>query len=316
MSFNVVFFTEMPFIGKIKRDHPNMRTEFAWMCALQADHFPLKHILEHQGSYYNKKYDLGIVITPKKEPNIGNVKKFKNVCEKVAIMQEGPNWYYQDYSLDLQINYYNNLCDSDFIFCHNLIDKVYYEGLTNHSKVYVLPSLMIEDSIKGIREVEKSGVMIGGNFVSWYGGFDSYVLASKFFDKKEIFGPKMGRAIAGESNLLNQLPYVQWDNWMIELSKRKLGIHLMRTHAAGTFALNCSYLGIPCIGYSELDTQRILHPKTTVKNCDLYHASHIVEELLEDVDFYKYNSKLTKELYHEFYSEKVWLNNFYNIFKV
>ena len=35
---------------------------------------------------------------------------------------------------------------------------------------------------------------------------------------------------------------------------------MMRTHAAGTFALNCSYLGIPCIGYKGLDTQSTLHP--------------------------------------------------------
>ena len=37
-------------------------------------------------------------------------------------------------------------------------------------------------------------------------------------------------------------------NWIYELSKHKYGIQL-GTAAAGTFNLNCSYLGIPCIGY-------------------------------------------------------------------
>ena len=30
----IAFFTEMGFTGKVPRTHDNMRTEFAWMCAL------------------------------------------------------------------------------------------------------------------------------------------------------------------------------------------------------------------------------------------------------------------------------------------
>ena len=44
----------------------------------------------------------------------------------------------------------------------------------------------------------------------------------------------------------------------------------MRTHVAkGTFSMNCSFHGIPCIGYRGLDTQQILHPLTTVEVGDL-----------------------------------------------
>ena len=34
----IAFLTEMGFEGKIPADHLNMRTEFAWMHALDADH--------------------------------------------------------------------------------------------------------------------------------------------------------------------------------------------------------------------------------------------------------------------------------------
>ena len=37
----IAFISEMGFTGKIPVDHPNMRTEFAWMHALDSDHFPL-----------------------------------------------------------------------------------------------------------------------------------------------------------------------------------------------------------------------------------------------------------------------------------
>ena len=41
----VAFFTEMNFKGKISRSFKNMRTEFAWMCKLDADHYNLKDTL-------------------------------------------------------------------------------------------------------------------------------------------------------------------------------------------------------------------------------------------------------------------------------
>ena len=101
----IAFFTEMGFTGKILRDHPNMRTEFAWMCALNATHYPINSV--HRISY-ETKIDLGIVIIPKKNPDF-NLDSIKSICDKVAVMQEGPHWYFQDYDLEKQINYYNTL---------------------------------------------------------------------------------------------------------------------------------------------------------------------------------------------------------------
>jgi hypothetical protein len=89
----------------------------------------------------------------------------------------------------------------------------------------------------------------------------------------------------------------------------------MRTHAAGTFAMNCSYLGIPCIGYDGLDTQRILHPNLTVADGDLVAAKSLLKKLWNDLDFYEENRILTTELYNKHYSEEEWKNRFYNDFK-
>ena len=300
---NIAFFTEMGFVGKIPRNHPNMRTEFAWMCSLNADHYNL-------GQTPQKHYDLGIVITPKNKPNIVDIDRLQQFCDKIAMMQEGPFWYFQDYPLENQIHYYNNLVSVDIIYVHNEQDRKYYKGLTNHKDIRVLQSLMIDDSIGEIHTENRSGIMIGGNMVSWYGGFDSYMLASSVTD--EIYSPKMGRAIDGETELgITQLPYLQWNEWITELSKRKLGIHMMRTHAAGTFAMNCSYLGIPCVGYNGLDTQRILHPNLSVDDGDLETARNLVYKLWNDLDFYKENCILTNKLFKEKYSEQ----SFKNLYK-
>ena len=298
----IAMFTEMSFNGKVPRTHPNMRTEFAWMVAMGATHLNMNDTV-------NERFDLGIVITPKNNPTSVNLTHIKTMCDKVGVMQEGPFWLFQDYDLQKQIHYYNNLVDSDIIFTHNEQDRKYYKGLTNHKDVRVLQSLMISDAVGELPTEDRSGIMIGGNMVSWYGGFDSFMLASSVTN--EIYQPQMGRKQDGESQLgINQLPYLQWNEWVKQLNKRKLGIHMMRTHAAGTFALNCSYLGLPCIGYEELDTQRILHPNLSVENGDIETARELVNKLWNDLDFYEENCILTKELYTKHYSEAVFKERF------
>ena len=290
---SIAFFIEMGFKGKIPRDHNNMRTEFAWMVALDADHYHIKDIP-------NKKYDLGITIIPKNNPEF-NIESLKQYCTKVAVMQEGPHWYFQDYTLDKQINYFNALTTADIIFAHNKADKIYYKGLTNHKDIRVMKSLMIDDAVGTIKEVNRKGVIIGGNFVNWYGGFDSYMVANSQFDK--ITAPTMGRKQEGEGQLLSLLPYMTWKEWIHKLNEFKIGVHLMRTHAAGTFALNCAYLGIPCIGYKGLDTQEFCHPDLTVEIGNLGHAKELIKELNNNNEFYNECCKIAKYNYKERYHE-------------
>jgi len=102
---------------------------------------------------------------------------------------------------------------------------------------------------------------------------------------------------------LNHLPYMNWVEWIHTLSQFKYGVHLMRTHAAGTFALNCAYLGIPCIGYEGLDTQEKCHPNLTVKLGDLATAKEKLIELKTNKDYYRDCSKIAKFNYQQYYHE-------------
>jgi len=178
----VAFFTEGGYSGKQPRNHPNARTEIAWMIALNADHHTIHSYIKQP----EEQYDLGIAILPKKNLDklmVGDfIGQMKRLCKKVAIMQEGPNWNWQDYSMEEQIWYFNTLCSVDFLFCHNYSDQKYYEGLTGQT-TYVMSSLMIEDNIPKQFVRREKGVMIGGNMTSWYGGFDSMIVAQEFGEK-------------------------------------------------------------------------------------------------------------------------------------
>jgi hypothetical protein len=290
----ITFFTEGQYQGKVTRNNPNMRTDLAWICSLEADHWNLNQ-------QPNQHYDLGIVIIPKKNPQF-ELSNLKQYCDKIAVMQEGPNWFWQDYPLNQQIWYFNTIQEANFMFVHNKSDKLYYEGLTG-KECKILPSLMIEDSIKDLPQVERKDIIIGGNFCSWYGGFDSYIIAQEA--DCPIYIPSMGRKIEGEEQMpnLNHLPYMNWVEWIKTLNNFKYGVHLMRTHAAGTFALNCAYLGIPCIGYEGLDTQEICHPDLTVKLGDLDNAKKLIIKLKTDKDFYGLCSEMAKFEYKNNYQE-------------
>ena len=314
----VAFFTEIPHNGvKIPRTHRNMRTEYAWMSVLEAHHFNVQKP-DFTVEDVEEIYDLGIVIIPKKNPNF-DAKELKKKCKVLASMQEGPHWYFQDYDLPRQMWYSTILQEMDFLFVHNKIDQKYFSGITG-KKCFVLPSLMVEDGIlaedliKGgiLRNPNREAVMIGGNFCSWYGGFDSFLVAPEF--GQAIYAPSMGRKIDGEDKIqgLTHLPYLEWKDWIINLSKCKYGVHLMRTHAAGTFALNCAFLGIPCIGYEGLDTQEICHPETTVALGDMIHAREIARKLREDSEFYEQCAEQSRKLYNSNYDEAIFLETFRN----
>jgi len=303
----VAFFSESQVNGKVSRTFDNARTEYAWMMALDAPHYNIGWISFCAPSNLpTEHFDLGIVIIPKNNPQV-DLNNIKQICDKVAVMQEGPHWYFQDYQIDKQFHYYNTLRDADWVYCHNKSDVNYYKGL-GCEDVRVMRSLMIPEDLIPRNEWGDTTI-IGGNFVSWYGGFDSYIVAREIGDP--ITAPSMGRKQEQESDIedIQYLPYMNWREWINCLSQFNIGVHLMRTHAAGTFAMNCAFHGIPCIGYKGLDTQETCHPLTTVKVGDLEKAKYLAIELKNDEGFYQMCSNTSRAMFKKFYTEESWLEN-------
>ena len=295
-------FTEGGFTGKISKDHPNMRTDIAWWYALDAIHHPLNTLHELSDNLY----DFGIVIIPKKRQYLLDyplLKHLKRVCKKVATMQESTYYYWQDDPIQEQIWYYNFIMEMDLIFCHNEPDLKYYRGITN-KRCEIMPTLMITDYVK-TSDVKTDSVMTGGNFVSAYGGFDSYMVAREVTN--EIWAPTTGRMKEEEKNMdINHINWVVWLDWMYELSKHKYGIQL-GTAAAGTFNLNCAYLGIPCIGYNNVNTQVKCHPGLSVDVGDVEQAKKLILNLKNDLDFYEDCSLEAKSKYKDCFGEDIYI---------
>lgn len=309
----IAFLTEMGFEGKIPSNHTNMRTEFAWMHALDADHFCIYDFSKV------KDYDHLFIIFPKgrvflsaegsqilnginpatdllvKEP----VERLKLYNKKVYCIQEGPHWWWNEYDMADQIRFYNMMISCDGIFAHNQHDVKYYKGMFPNVPVHVMPTLMIDSIVEDIQPTREEKVIIGGNFARWYGGMESFIVAQRF--EVPIWGQTSHAMREGENQLVNHLPRVMWTDWMKQLSSFKYAVHLMPTIAAGTFSLNCAYFGIPCIGNEKVDTQRLCHPDLAVDVEDVEKAVYLVERL-QDKNFYLACSETAKENYKKYYN--------------
>lgn len=323
----IAFLTEMGFTGKIPADHPNMRTEFAWMYALDATHHNI-----HDESVNG--YDVVVIIFPKGRVYLsaegsmlssyanpvsgllasGLVERLKLTNKKVAYMQEGPHWWFNDYELVDQINFYNMVMSCDAILAHNTSDVQYYKGLYPNKPVHVMPTLMIDDIVKNIVPQPEDKVIVGGNFARWYGGFESYIVAQTF--SLPIWGQTSHAMREGEDQLIQHLPRVFWTDWMKQLSSFKYAVHLMPTVAAGTFSLNCAYFGIPCIGNGKVDTQRLCHPELSVDISDVEQAQYLAKRLKKDKLFYEHCSKTAKENYTQYYNIELFKQKIFNILSV
>jgi hypothetical protein len=313
----MAFLTEMGFRGKIPDTHTNMRTEFAWMHKMNADHYSIYTDIELVSNY-----DEVFIIFPKglvflnavgsKLSNdvnpVSNLLKTDIVSKlksrgnkKVSYIQEGPHWLWNDYEIIDQIGFYNFVSSCDKIYAHNESDTKYYRGMFPHVEVDVMKTAMVETLIKDITPVPEEKVMIGGNFARWYGGFESYIVASEF--GVPIWAQTSHAMREHEEHMegINHLPRLIWIDWMRELSKFRYAVHLMPTVAAGTFSLNCAYFGIPTIGNIQVDTQRLCHPELSVDVHDIEKAKEKVEMLRLDSDYYQHCSETAKKHFRKYY---------------
>lgn len=317
----IAFFSEIGQDNGIMfpRNYHNMRTDVAWSVALNAPVY----------SFSTKEFpavDLAIMICPKKNPEhcFHFFERFKEKC-LFANVQEGPQYGFQDFSVENQLSYLSFLSELDFIFAHNEQDRLYFKGIFPEKEVHCLPSLLIEDSIPSIPYEVRSGSLISGNMTTWYGGMDSFIVGQILGE--QVYAPSMGRKQQGEELIdgLIHLPYMSWQDWFLQLNKRKYGVNLMRTFAAGSFSLACARLKVPCLGWgrnddNELssegtDTQRLLFPELTVPTGNMVKMVQVSKHLRDNSLFYDHVAEYAAKAYNEIYSETIFIDKLREILK-
>lgn len=309
------FVTELSFVGRVPIDHDNLRTEFTWMILADAVHHNIYQYDTVTG------YDEVYVIIPKGTFNLNVVgaklsdspnpiskllsqpfiKTLRRNNTRVYVVQEGPVWMHSDWSVTDQMNWYTNVLSADAVLCHNKVDRSYWVGLLGDGfPVLVLPTMMLDGVEFDTRTIEIGGALVGGNLSRWYGGFQSLTVASEWGDEIWIPDSHSRRDDEGMIEGVHHLPRLSWKEWMNEIRRFKVAVHLMPTAAAGSFYLNTGFWGIPTLGNTLMDTAHTIFPDLSVYPEDLNSARLIIRRLKNDPGFYHYCSDYALETVGDF----------------
>tara|TARA_R110002050_G_scaffold299951_1_gene467071 strand:- start:1011 stop:1988 length:978 start_codon:yes stop_codon:yes gene_type:complete len=311
--------SEMGFEGYFPVNYPNLRVLETQLLYLEAYHLPIQKIIT-EGKTYKGSLLYNIGKGGFEKPYISElyhhhhniVAQLKEKFEEVYIYQDGEIGWWNQVDTRLQAWWYNQLIASDGILVPNSTDVPFYKGIFPTKKIKVIRSVMTDEGLDKTKfKPQENRTIVTGPLTREYNGFSQLLLAHNLDMPVDI--PPMGESRMPKDswemapNLgVNYLQYMSWAEWMYNLSRYKVGYMMSAATASGSFALNCAYLGIPCIGDKRADTQSILFPDLAVDVFDNEKALKLTFKLKNDLDFYLEVSNKAKELYKkEFTKEKM-----------
>ena len=311
--------SEMDFEGYFPVNYPNLRVLETQLLYLEAYHLPIQKIIT-EGKTYKGSLLYNIGKGDFEKPYISDLyHNYHNIVgllqekfEGVYIYQDGEIGWWNQVDTRLQAWWYNQLRAASGILVPNSTDVSFYKGLFPDKEIKVIRSVMTDEGLdKSKFKPKENRTLITGPLTREYNGFSQLLLAHNLDMPVDI--PPMGESRMPKDswemapNLgVNYLQYMTWAEWMYNLSRYKIGYMMSSATASGSFALNCAYLGIPCIGDKRADTQSILFPDLAVDVFDNEKALELTFKLKNDLDFYIEVSNKAKRLYKkEFTKEKM-----------
>ena len=311
--------SEMGFEGYFPVNYPNLRVLETQLLYLEAYHLPIQKIF-NEGKTYKGSILYNIGKGGFEKPYISDLyHNYHNVVsllqekfDEIYIYQDGEIGWWNQVDTRLQAWWYNQLRASNGILVPNSTDIPFYKGLFPDKEIKVIRSVMTDEGLDKTKfKPQENRTIITGPLTREYNGFSQVLIAHNADMPIDI--PPMGESRMPKDswemapNLgINYLNYMSWVDWMYNLSRYKIGYMMSAATASGSFALNCAYLGIPCIGDKRADTQSILFPDLAIDVFDNKKALDLTLKLKKDLDFYIEVSNKAKRLYKkEFTKEKM-----------
>ena len=311
--------SEMGFEGYFPVNYPNLRVLETQLLYLESYHLPIHKIL-NDGKTYKGSILYNIGKGGFEKPYISDLyHNYHNVVsllqekfDEIYIYQDGEIGWWNQVDTRLQAWWYNQLRASNGILVPNSTDIPFYKGLFPDKEIKVIRSVMTDEGLDKTKfKPQENRTIVTGPLTREYNGFSQVLIAHNADMPIDI--PPMGESRMPKDswemapNLgINYLNYMSWVDWMYNLSRYKIGYMMSAATASGSFALNCAYLGIPCIGDKRADTQSILFPDLAIDVFDNKKALDLTLKLKKDLDFYIEVSNKAKRLYKkEFTKEKM-----------
>ena len=112
----------------LRKSKPDYILIFAWSFFNEIIEKNIKYL--HEGVKFINVFDENTNYIDEK---INLSTSYTENNKKICYVQEGPNWWFNDYNIVDQFNFYNILSKCDIIFSHNEIDERLAAGWNGHS---------------------------------------------------------------------------------------------------------------------------------------------------------------------------------------
>ena len=239
-----------------------------------------------------KSFDAIIYIVPKSNPGMCQlIQKTMRTNKDInhIILQEGPWWGFQEWSIKEQALYLKTVKMADAFFSMSDDAEKYYKNLAKKVSRVVFP-VDIERARKYNQPERQKMILIGGNSVPWYNGTTS--ILSSIGKGRTIMMPTMGRnkgvmeSIDWEyeypENKFQQVPYLDHDNWLRVIGSVELVVHMFPQCAGERLPMEAAAVGTPCIGNIQNSIQMSIFPRLGAEVWDLTRSSEQVSLILSD----------------------------------
>lgn len=306
----IAYLSDLNMFGKVDEQELNLRADISWMKTLDMFHYPLP-LAVHKLDEIDQ-FDIVIINYPKEMP-LERMEFIKYIVSmlshaKVGLIQHGGHDHFMNWDVATQTMYLDTLQNSDFFVYTNKADEGKYRLLAPAIRLVYVPTDLDKNVVASLASNKSSNaVFIGGNMTPWYAGTYSLLVAKKFH--MPITMPSMGRRQKDEEKLvptlfdgdITYLPYLNWTEWINELSKHKYAVNMMPVAACGSFAVACAALGIPCIGRSHVTAQQVCFPKLCIDEefNDIDKIVAYAQEHREEI------SKYAREQYEKYFERQV-----------
>ena len=315
MSHLNYFVTEMGFRGKLDSSHTNMRAAETWIKYLDAYHLNIFDTLSSNDTYGGTCW----LIIPKGEDAVysllqnfmNTIQNLKTKFDTIHCIQEGEIGYWNQMDVTTQTWIYLQFSESDKIYTQNESDVDFFKGMFPEKEVLIIRPVMDESVLdKNNFKKKENRCIISGPFTREYYGFHQMIIAQNFNCPIDV--PPMGETRMPKDSWdmadnvgVSYLKYMMWKEWMENLSRYKFGVMMIPAVGSGTFALNCGYHSIPCIGNNKSDTQKLLFPDLSVDHMDLKSARELSIKLRDNESFYKEVSDKSKSNFNKYFCKEV-----------
>lgn len=308
----ILYLTDGHFFGTTSNFNFGHRPHGSWIQLINAFHCNYEKL----DVLIDRKENFDVVILAALHGNrhdlINNeyIDKVRKLAKKIGFSQEGSHdSFFIKSPIINQIFYINIIQNVDFIFCHNEIDKVYYETLYN--KPCYINRQMICDIGEPMNQKENKIILAGSPGLPY--GIESYLMGLE--TNLPMYTYK-GHSYTVEHEYLENITYLDWQLNYLKFNENlktfKYCMYLLQHPIGGSFPLQCAMNKVACFSWDTSETASECFPDLVCEYGNFNKIRSMFNKLQADDVYYTHIVNMARENFIKKYNFESYIKNTLN----